>query len=725
MTDPPTLFPMNRCTRSAILSLCCVTLFVLLHAGSARAQAPATSPADFDARAKQVVAQMTLEEKIAQLHGIRDANNYRVVPGLPRLGIPALTVANGPAGVGPAGPGHEGKATALPAPIALAATWDVEAARTHGDVAGGEAVLLGNLLIESPDINIARTPHNGRTFESFGEDPFLSGRLAAAYVQGVQSHPIIANVKHYAGNNQEQNRMRVNDVIDERTLRELYLPAFEAAIVEGHSASLMGAYNKVNGDYCCENDVLLNQILKGDWKFAGFVTSDFGAVHSTVPSAKAGLDLEMPTGIYFGDALKTAVTSGEVPVSLLDEKLVRRFRTMMSRGVWDQPPARGPIPPEHAAIAMKLGAEGIVLLKNDGGLLPLKAGAFHSLAVIGPFAKLAMTGGGGSSHVSPILTVDPLPGIQKLAANDVIIHADDGTNVAAAAAAAKAADVAILMLGDRQSEGSDHPIALSGDQNAPAADAGRGRRGRGGSVSADQNALAAAVLAANPHTVVVLKSGGPVLMPWADKAPAIMEAWYPGEEDGAAVAAVLFGAVNPSGKLPITFPKQDADLPMQTPAQYPGVNNVAQYSEGLLVGYRWYDAKKIEPLFAFGHGLSYTTFAYKNLITFPPNAANSMKVEFDLANTGNRAGAEVAQLYVELPSLPNVPQPPRQLKGFRRVELAAGETTHVILTLDARALSYWDATSHAWKVAPGAYTVWVASSSRDLRLTQTFDVDVE
>ena len=682
-----------------MLALCCVT-FLGPALDSARAQAPAQQPADFDARARQIVAQMTLDEKLDQLHGIKDTNNYRVVPGLARLGIPALTVANGPAGVGPAGPGHEGKATALPAPIALAATWDVEAARTHGDVAGGEAVLLGNLLLESPDINIARTPHNGRTFESFGEDPFLSGRLAVAYVQGIQSHPIIANVKHFAGNNQEQNRMMVNDVIDERTLRELYLPAFEAAIVEGHCASLMGAYNKVNGAYCCENDVLLNQILKGDWKFAGFVTSDFHAVHSTVPTAKAGLDLEMPTGIYFDQALKTAVASGEVPVSLLDEKLVRRFRTMMSRGFWDQPPARGPIPAEHAAVAMKLGAEGIVLLKNAGGLLPLKADAVHSLAVIGPFSARAMTGGGGSSHVTPILEVAPVAGLQKLVGDGVKIVEDDGANAATAAAAAKAADIAILMLGDSQAEGRDHPIALSQVQNA----------------------LATAVLAANPRTVVVLKSGGPLLLPWADQAPAILEAWYPGEEDGDAVAAVLFGRINPSGKLPITFPKRDEDLPLQTAAQYPGVGNVAQYSEGLLVGYRWYDARKIEPLFAFGHGLSYTTFTYKNLKAAPPTEARSVTVEFDLANSGGRAGAEVAQVYVGLPSLPNVPQPPRQLKGFRRVELAAGESAHVAITLDARALSYWDATSHGWKVAPGAYTVWAASSSRDLRLTQTFEV---
>jgi len=690
---------MKTLIQNTVLTLCCVSLMEALPLGRAMAQTPA-APQDFAARAKQVVAQMTLDEKIAQLHGIRDATNYRIVPGLPRLGIPALTVCNGPAGVGPAGGGHEGKATALPAPIALAATWDVEAARAHGDVAGGEAVLLGNILMEAPDINIARTPHNGRTFESFGEDPYLSARLAVADVQGMQSHPLIANVKHYAGNNQEQDRLRVNDVIDERTLRELYLPAFEAAIVEGQCASIMGAYNKVNGFFCCENDVLLNQILKGDWKFTGFVTSDFNAVHSTVPTAKAGLDLEMPTGTYWGDALKTAVNAGEVPVSLLDEKLVRRFRTMMQRGVWDNPPVRGPIPAGNADIALKLGAEGIVLLKNTGGQLPLKADAIHTLAVIGPFAARAMTGGGGSSLVSPILTVAPVEGIQKLVGGNVTIREDAGTNPAAAAAIAKAADVAILMLGDRQGEGRDHPIALS----------------------ADQDALATAVLAANPHTIVVLKSGGPLLLPWIDQAPAILEAWYPGEEDGAAVAAVLFGTANPSGKLPITFPKRDEDLPTNTPAQYPGVQYEAQYSEGLLVGYRWYDAKKIEPLFAFGHGLSYTTFAYKDLKVGSPANDMHVTVDFDLTNTGTRPGAEVAQIYVALPSLPNVPQPPRQLKGFSRVELAAGQTAHVTMTLDARAFSYWDVATHGWKVAPGRYTISAAASSRDIRLTQSFDV---
>jgi beta-glucosidase len=671
---------------------------ILLAVGCAGTQSSSSS--NDDARARQIVAQMTLDEKIAQLHGIRDKTDYRVVPGLPRLGIPALTVANGPAGLGPAGPGHEGKATALPAPISLAATWDVDAARLNGEIAGGEAAAFGNLLLESPDINMARTPHNGRTFEGFGEDPVLAGQLAVANIQGIQSQGVIANVKHYAGNNQEENRGKVNDVVDERTLRELYLPAFEAAVTDGHVGSLMGAYNKVNGDYCCQNDFLLNQVLKGDWKFDGFVTSDFGAVHSTVPSAQAGLDLEMPTGIYFGEALKKAVESGEVPVSLLDEKLVRRFSTMMRLGVWNKSPGDHAVPPEHALSALKLGAEGIVLLKNDGGQLPLKAAAIHSIALLGPFAGQAMTGGGGSSHVSPILTVSPVEGIQKIVGQDVAVREDDGGDLTNAVALARTSDVAILMLGDHQTEGRDHPITLADNQDA----------------------LATAVLAANPHTIVVLKTGGPILMPWMDQASAILEAWYPGEEDGAAVAAVLFGAVNPSGKLPITFPKSDEDLPTRSPEQYPGVNLVAHYSEGLLIGYRWYDAKNIEPLFPFGFGLSYTTFAFSHLKISPPSADHSVKVEFDLANTGNRAGAEVAQLYAGLPSLADVPQPPRQLKAFRRVELAAGQSTHLAIILNARSLSYWDAATHGWKVSPGIYKVSVGASSRDLPLSGTFNV---
>ncbi len=685
--------------KNAPLALAAAALSTLCACSAPRAATQAAVDPN-DARARAVVAQMTLDEKIAQLHGTRDGTHYRVVLGDARLGIPDLPLCNGPAGFGPAGPGHEGKATALPAPIALAATWDVDAARVYGQIAGSESAAYGNVLLEAPDINIARTPHNGRTFESFGEDPFLAGQLSVANILGIQGCGIIANVKHYAANNQEENRHKVNELIDERTLREIYLPAFEASVKEGHVGSLMAAYNKVNGQYCCENDYLLNQVLKKEWGFDGFVTSDFGAVHSTVPSALNGLDVELPTGVYFGDALKKAVTSGQVPESLLDDKLVRRFRTMMRFDLWDHQPARGDIPAEHADQALMLGAEGTVLLKNGGNLLPLNAAAIHSIVLLGPYAGRAMTGGGGSSYVRPALTVSPVEGIQKLVGAGVSVQEDDGADVNRAVALAKGADVAILMLGDRQTEGHDHPINLNSNQDE----------------------LATAVLAANPRTVVVLKSGGPVLMPWADQAPAILEAWYPGEEDGAVVAAVLFGTVNPSGKLPITFPKRDADLPAQTPEQYPGVDNAAHYSEGVLVGYRWYDAKNIEPLFPFGHGLSYTKFTYGDLKVASPAADDTVKVDFTVTNTGSRPGVEVAQLYVGLPSLPGVPQPPRALKGFKRVELAPGQSARISFSLNFRSLSYWDVATHDWKVAPGAYQVFAGASSRDMRANGSFEI---
>jgi len=689
----------NILSRARVLGIVCVGTTMLLPLRSV-AQQDFAPDGKYEKHARDIVAQMTLDEKIAQLHGTQKSNEFRVVLALPRLGIPALTVANGPAGMGPAGPGHSGKATALPAPISLAATWDIAAARVNGDIAGGEAAGLGNLLLESPDINIARTPHNGRTFEGFGEDPFLAGQLAVANIEGIQSHGVIANVKHYVANNQEQFRHTINEVIDERTLREIYLPAFEASVKEGHVGSLMGAYNQVNGHFCCENDFLLNQVLKKEWGFNGFVTSDFGAVKSTVPTAKAGLDLEMPSGKYWGESLKKAVDSGEVPASLLDEKLIRRYRTMMAFGYWDHPPERHPIPPENAAGALKLGEEGVVLLKNSGDLLPLKTNGVHSIALIGPFAGRAMTGGGGSSHVQPFLTVNPVEGMQKVVGDNVKIQEDDGADIPRAVAVATNADVVVLMLGDRQTEGRDHPIALENNQDE----------------------LAAAVLAANPRTIVVLKTGGPVLMPWVDHSSAIVEAWYPGEEDGAVVANVLFGIADPSGKLPITFPKRDEDLPTHTPEQYPGIDGVAHYSEGLLVGYRWYDAKNIEPLFPFGFGLSYTKFSYDKLKISPPDSANNVTVEFTVTNTGDRAGAEVAQLYLGLPSVPDAPEPPRELKGFRRVELNPGQSATIQFSLDARSLSYWDDASRGWKVGAGNYKVYAAASSRDIRLDGDFNI---
>ncbi|MGH9445441.1 MAG: beta-glucosidase [Terriglobia bacterium] len=678
----------------------CRVSFALLLAAFAAGNAIASAQSA-DARARKIVSQMTLAEKIEELHGIRDATHFRYVPGIPRLGIPPLRVANGPAGVGPAGDRPQLPATALPAPISLAATWDRRAAHLYGLVIGKEARDLADGLLEGPDVNIMRVPQNGRTFEAYGEDPYLDGQMAVQVVSGIQSQHVIANVKHYDANNQETQRFTINEVIGERALHEIFLPAFNAAVKQGDVASVMCAYPRVNGTYNCQNDLLLTQILKKGWDFNGFVTSDFGATHSTIPSALAGLDLEMPTGKYFGDALEAAVRSGKVPMAVIDDKLIRRFRAMIELGAFDHPPQRQPIPAQQdGAVARRLAEEGMVLLKNSGSVLPLDAARLHSIAVIGPYAAKAMTGGGGSSHVVPLYTINPVKGIEDRAGARVKVSFADGSDIAQAVSLAKSSAVAIVMVGDHEREGRDHPITLSGNQ--------------------DQ--LVEAVAAANPHTIVVLKSGSVILMPWVERVPAILEAWYPGEEDGNAVAAVLFGDVNPSGKLPVTFPKRLADLPASTPEQYPGVNGVVTYSEGIFVGYRHYDAKRIEPLFPFGYGLSYTTFAYMRLSISPKriapttDAGASVAVDFDVTNTGKRAGAEVAELYAGFPSTPNVPEPPKQLKGFERLQLQPGETGHVRIVLNSRAFSYWDTRTHHWAVMRGTYRILAGSSSRDIRL---------
>lgn len=652
-------------------------------------------------RAQQVVKKMTLAQKVDELHGIHNADHHRYVPGIPSLGIPALRVANGPAGVGPADDRPQLPATALPAPISLSATWDAAAAREYGSIIGKEAVDLGYGLIEGPDVNIMRVPQNGRTFEGFGEDPYLAGQIAVGEIEGIQSQHVIADVKHYDANNQETDRFRINEIIGERALHEIYLPAFEAAVKQGHVAAVMCAYPRINGVYNCQDDLLLNKILKGRWGFTGFVTSDFGATHSTVASALAGLDLEMPTGRYFGSALESAVQSGQVPVSLVNDKLIRRFRAMMEIGAYHKPPSRKPIPAKQdGAVSRRLAEEGMVLLKNNGGILPLNAARLRSIAVIGPYAAKAITGGGGSSHVVPLYTVDPVKGIENLTGPRVKVGFADGANVAQAVALAKKSQVAIVMVGDYETEGRDHPISLADGQDA----------------------LVEAIAAANPRTIVVLKSGSAILMPWVNHVPAILEAWYPGEEDGNAVAAVLFGKVDPSGKLPITFPKTLADLPANTPEQYPGVDGVVHYSEGVFVGYRHYDHKGLQPLFPFGFGLSYTTFAYKNLAisprraSFGDNAHRTITVGLDVTNTGKRAGAEVVELYVGMPSTIAVPEPPKQLKAFERLELKPGQTAHAHFELGERAFSYWNTQAHGWAIMGGTYKIMAGSSSRDIRL---------
>ncbi|HEY3716491.1 MAG TPA: glycoside hydrolase family 3 C-terminal domain-containing protein [Jatrophihabitantaceae bacterium] len=674
-------------------------------AGVALAAAPAAgaeaAPLTPSQRASDLVAQMTLDEKITELHGVQDAEHRRYVPGIDRLGIPPLAITNGPAGVGPGDDPNQPAATALPAPISLAASFDAALAQQYGVITGAETRDLGQSLLEGPDINIARVPVNGRTFEGYGEDPYLSGQISVGNINGIQSQGVIAEVKHYAANNQEANRGSVNAVVDDRTEHEIYLPAFEASVKDAHAGSVMCAYNKVNGPYNCQNDHLLGDVLRGQWGFDGFVQSDFGATHSTVASAQAGMDLEMPTGPFYGDAMKRAVENGQISVQTIDTLLIRRFTTMIRFGLFDRPLTTSPIPiTEDGTFARTAAEQGTVLLKNAAAQLPLDASALHSVAVIGPYAGAARTGGGGSSHVEPAYTVSPVDGIQNRVGPTVTVSYNDGADPAAAAALARSADVAIVMVGDDETEGVDRPgLALSGNQDA----------------------LVSAVAAANPHMVAVVKSGGPVLMPWVDQVPAVVEAWYPGEEDGNAVAAVLFGDVNPSGKLPITFPKADGDVPAHTPQQYPGVNGTAVYSEGLQVGYRWYDAQGIAPLFPFGYGLSYTTFAFSHLTVTPVLALRGqVTVGVDVTNTGTRTGSEVAQVYVADPAAAG--EPPTQLKGFQKVTLAPGQTKHLRLTLDQRAFSTWDPAAQQWTTRDGRYRVFVGDSSRNLPLQRPVNV---
>jgi beta-glucosidase len=536
-------------------------------------------------------------------------------------------------------------------------------------------------------------------------------------------------VKHYALNDQETNRATDSSDADERTMQEIDLPPFEAAVKAG-VASVMCSYNRVNSIYACENPTLLRTYLDTQFGFTGWVMSDWGATHSTVASANAGLDMEMPSGTYYGSALQAAVQNGSVTTATLNDMVSRILLPMFRLGLFDHVPAEGDTAananastPDHIALATKVAEQGAVLLKNVGGVLPI-SGAGKKIAVIGtaagPMGAPLAAQGYGSAHV-PLVglqtsTVSPLQSITTRAQQDgdTVTYADS-SDASAAAAVAGAADTAIVFIYDTETEGLDRT-----DLNA-----------HSGTCSVftgctfdttDQNALVSAVAAANPHTIVVVQSGGPTAMPWLSQVSGVVEDWFPGQVDGDAIAPLLFGDVNFSGKLPLTFPKSLADDPLQSTAQYPGVTvdgdtvgPHSTYSEGLLVGYRWYDAKGIQPLFPFGYGLSYTTFAYSGLSV--SSTASGASVSFTITNTGTRAGAEVAQVYLAMPAAAG--EPPKQLKGFQKVSLNPGASTRVTIPLDTRAFQYWDSSAHNWATTHGAYTVMVGGSSGNLPLQGT------
>jgi len=807
-----------------------------------------------EARVEDLISRLNLEEKVRLMAGAATFT----LEGVERLGVPAIRLTDGPTGVR----SNEGEAaTVFPVGVALAATWNPDLV---GEVAGAiarEALALDNRVVLAPTINIVRTPLWGRNFETYGEDPFLAGTLGAAFVNGLQAEGVGASLKHYAVNNQEEGRMTVSAVVDERTLREIYLAGFEMAVKAANPWTVMASYNRVNGTYASEHPALLTDILKNEWRWDGVVVSDWGAVHSTAAAAAAGLDLEMPgPPRWFGDKLLAAVRAGAVEEARIDDAGRRMIRLIVRTGVLDGGPApAGEIrSARHRDIAARAAEEAVVLLKNEGDLLPFDAGAIRTLAVVGPNAAARRIQGGGSSQVRAGRRTSILAALGDLLAGRCeVVHADGGDNEPVPPAArpdlfspdaargqagllceyfaGRGFDAAPFKSGvERQigklvsAAGAGGPVGalrwsgwfwpgrdgrhefsvrgtgasrlrLDGrvliDESTPGAgdrldisganvvrkladvslESGRSYRGAieyiraaGGAARSpeyvgigvrqptgsvaqaaalaassdaavvvigaastteaegydresldlpgDQNTLVEAVLAANPRTVVVLVGGAPYALPWIDHAPAVLAAWLGGEEGPNAVARILFGAVEPSGRLPVTFPRRLEDTPAHP--FYPG-GEEALYGEGLFVGYRHFDRGPEPPLFPFGFGLTYTRFTYGELqVAEEVRVGDPVEVSFSIANVGRRAGKETAQIYLR-PRGPSVERPVKELKGFAKVSLAPGEAGRVRLILDARAFSFWDPARHAWIAEPGAYDLLVCASAADIELQAT------
>jgi beta-glucosidase len=713
-----------------------------------------------DARADLIQAQMTRDEEFTLVDGYLGLD-YRpgwhepvpqwmkpllpggagFVPGVPRLGIPALTESDASLGVANGGHMRPGDtATALPSSLLTAATWDPDIAFEGGSMIAKEARAKGFNVLLAGGVNLAREPRNGRTFEYSGEDPLLAGVMVGASIRGIQSQNIISTAKHFAINDQETARTVMSANISDTDARESDLLAFEIALEHGDPGAIMCSYNRINNVYACENSYLLNEVLKGDWGYKGFVLSDWGAVHSTVAAANNGLDQESSNGSdridFFGAPLKQAVANGQVPEARLHNMVHRILRTMFAKGLFDHPIVKGPIDEDaDLAVAQKNAEEGIVLLKNDRNLLPLSTKLRQSIAVIGDNADLGVYSGGGSSQVIPIGSTSahevliggavrvidgqawqiprdriqlhppaPLDEIGKIARIARVRFAS-GDDIDRAVAMAKTSDVAIVFVHQWMREGID---------------------AMGLSLPGRQDELIAAVAAVNPRTIVVLQTGGPVAMPWLDQVGSVVEAWYPGNRGGTALARILFGAVNPSGRLPISFPIAESQLPHPiitgqnpigrtiatngTPTAYDVI-----YQEGSKAGYRWFEDQKIEPLFPFGFGLSYTTFAYDGLKV---TGGNTLTVSFDVHNTGSRQGKTVAQIYAKPPIGVS------RLIGWMKVDLAPGETRHVTVTADPRLLAMFDSDANLWRVAEGDYVVRLGGSATDRAAVATAHVNV-
>ncbi len=811
---------------------------------------PGRAPATLEERVQDLLVRMTLDEKISMIAGNgRDSggDGFASRP-VPRLGIPAFLMTDGPVGV------RWDRSTAFPASINMAATWNPGMVRRLGVALARETKGHGRNVLLGPCVNIHRVPQGGRNFESFGEDPYLASCMAVAYIRGVQSESVVATVKHFAANNQETDRGHIDVRVSERALHEIYFPAFRASVVEAGVWSVMSAYNKVNGAWCSENPFLLDDILKEEWGFQGFVMSDWGAVHSALPTARAGLDIEMPEDRYLNGSLRDALRSGDWKEEILDDKVRRILRVLIATGIFDGQVRGKPADVNsvaHRALVRDAGAASIVLLKNERDILPIPR-TVKRIAVIGPNAAVARYGGGGSSRVTPFSSVSPLEALRARCGDKIAIEYEVGcpmdddmppvpssclrppaggkihglrgeyfTNMncegvpaftrvdaavdfqwgAGSPAVGFPADhfsvrwtgrLAPRVSGEYQlGVGADDGIRLyldgriivdhwsnhshetrrvgvsleadrtydvkieyyenRGDASArfgwllprdrPHIDSAVEIAGRAdmvllfvgltehieseGTDRADlhlpegQDALIEAVAAANPKTVVVLQSGAPVIMEsWIDRVAALAEAWYPGEECGNSIADILFGDVNPSARLPTTFFRRAEDVPSLD--NFPGDHVEVRYDEGLYVGYRHFDRAGIEPLYPFGHGLSYTKFDYRNA-SIRATGENRFEVTLEVGNTGDRSGAEVVQCYVAAPDAP-IERPPKELKAFQRVELSAGERKKITLALGPESFAYWDPSRRQWTVAPGKYRLLIGASSREIRWTGEVEV---
>ncbi|WP_279172128.1 glycoside hydrolase family 3 C-terminal domain-containing protein [Parabacteroides goldsteinii] len=735
------------------------SLLLLPGFGQAQQEVPTylDSSKPIEERVEDALSRLTLEEKVALTH----AQSKFCSPGVARLGIPEFWMTDGPHGIRPevlwdeweqAGWTND-SCVAFPALTCLAASWDPEIARLYGKSIGEEARYRNKTVLLGPGVNIYRSPLNGRNFEYMGEDPYLAGKMVVPYVQGVQQNGVAACVKHYALNNQEVNRHTTNVIVDDRALYEIYLPAFKAAVQEGNAWAIMGSYNLYKNQHGCHNQYLLNDILKGEWGFDGVVVSDWGGVHNTQEAITNGLDMEFGSwtnglsngasnaydNYYLADPYLKLIREGKVGTKELDDK-VRRILRLAYRTTMDRNCPYGSLCSEaHFAAARSIGEEGIVLLQNRNDLLPIDLNRAKRIVVIGENAIKMMTVGGGSSSLKVKYELSPLDGIRKRVGDQAeVIYArgyvgdpsgeyngvksgqdlEDSRSpeelIAEAVAVAKEADYVIFIGGLNKSAHQD------------CEDADRKELG----LSYGQDKVITALAKANKNLIVVNISGNAIAMPWVKEVPAIVQAWYLGSEAGSAIASVLTGDVNPSGKLPFTFPASLQDVGAHKLGEYPGTPRSdgspivdQKYNEGIFVGYRWVDKEKTKPLFSFGHGLSYTTFAYGKAVADKKvmGQDETLTITLPVTNTGCREGSEVIQLYIsDLQS--SLPRPVKELKGFSKVKLAPGETREVTFTIGKEALSFFDDTRHEWVAEPGKFEAWIGASSTDIRNKVAFEL---